>query len=121
MPIAANTVHSNPIRNSHQPIAAPIAAVAPASPRKSGHRLCGDQQHQQPRHGIRRQRMGRPPASLPGVGELADDKRQGNQHGQDGSGPSEQARRHQMTLREPDPGQSGDRPAPGSRIPGSNR
>jgi hypothetical protein len=35
----------------------------------------GDQQHQHACHGVGRQRVGRPPASLPGVREFIDDKR----------------------------------------------
>jgi len=59
-----------------------------------------DQQHQQPSHGVRRQRVRCPPAPLPGVGEFDDDKRQRNQHRQDGSQPPQPARRHPTTLRE---------------------
>ena len=39
--MTARTTKSMPIRNSHQPTAAPMAATAQASPVNSGHQLCG--------------------------------------------------------------------------------
>jgi len=52
-----------------------------------------------------------------GTLEFADDKRQRDQHRQDGSGPPQQAPRHQTTLREPGRGQTGPACAgPGRRT-----
>jgi hypothetical protein len=67
-----------------------------------------DQQDQQACHSVSRQRVSRPPAPLPGVGELDDDKRQRDQHRQAGSQPPYKARGHPTTLWEPDPDQSRD-------------
>jgi len=72
----------------------------------------GDQQHEQPGHGVGGQRVRGPPAPLPGVGDFDQDQRQRDQHRQDGSQPPQQPGRHQATLRDLTPVDPGGRTGP---------